>query len=59
MGSKYEVDRITVQRVKHVLFITSVKLANTARDLGVFVDRLLTMSPPFAMLPTFSSDSYA
>jgi len=42
LGSKYQVDRITIQHVP--VLSTSVKVANTARDLGVITDRSLTMS---------------
>jgi len=41
-GSKYQVDRIAIQHVP--VLSTSVKVANMARDLGVVIDRSLTMS---------------
>jgi len=36
------VDKIAIQYVP--VLSTSVKVANTARDLGVYIDRSLTMS---------------
>ena len=42
LGSKYQVDRIAIQYVR--VLSTSVKVANTARDLGVIIDRSLIMS---------------
>ena len=38
----YPVDRIAIQHVP--LLSISVKVVNTARDLGVYIDRSLTMS---------------
>jgi len=43
LGSKHQVDRIAIQYVP-VLSTKTVKVANTARDLGVVIDRSLTMS---------------
>jgi len=48
LWSKYQVDRTTKHHVP-VLSI-SVKVANTARDLGVFIDRSLTMSEHVAVV---------
>ena len=50
LGSKYQVDMIVIQHVP--VLSTSVKVANTAHDLGVIIDTS-------AALPTLSYDSYA
>jgi len=42
LGSKYQVVRIAIHHVP--VLSTSVKVANTAHDLGVIIDRSLTMS---------------
>ena len=42
LRSKYQVDRIAIQHVP--VRSISVKVANTARDFGIYIDRSLTMS---------------